>query len=91
MVKRCCILCKIVGILLIIGALNWGLVGLLDFNLVSYLFGVGSVLSHVVYILVGLAGVVGLVGFFKGCRKCEGECCDKKCEYDKDRDGDKMP
>ncbi|MCE5294787.1 MAG: DUF378 domain-containing protein [Chlamydiales bacterium] len=86
MVKRCCVLCKIVGILLIIGALNWGLVGLLDFNLVTYLFGVGSVISHVVYIVVGLAGLVGLVGFFRGCR-----CCDKTCDYDEGGDGDKMP
>ena len=87
MVKHCCILCKIVAVLLIIGALNWGLVGLLDFNLVSYLFGVGM-LSHAIYILVGLAGVAGLVGLFRGCRKCDGECCDTKCDY---KDGDKMP
>jgi uncharacterized membrane protein YuzA (DUF378 family) len=41
-------------ILLAIGGLNWLLVGF-GFNLVDYLFGVGSVLSRIVYILVGLS------------------------------------
>jgi uncharacterized membrane protein YuzA (DUF378 family) len=44
-------------ILVIVGGLNWGLVGLLDFNLVDALFGVGSTLSRIVYILVGLAAL----------------------------------
>lgn len=39
-----------------IGALNWGLVGLFDFNLVNALFG-KSLLSRIVYTLVGLSGV----------------------------------
>jgi uncharacterized protein len=43
--------------LVIIGALNWGLVGLLQFDLVAFLFGPGSTLSRLVYSLVGLAGV----------------------------------
>lgn len=41
----------------IIGALNWGLVGLFGMNLVSILFGAGSTLERVVYILIGLGGV----------------------------------
>lgn len=44
-------------ILLIIGGVNWGLVGLADFNLVAALFGDGSPLSRIVYILVGLAAL----------------------------------
>lgn len=44
-------------ILTIIGALNWGLVGLLNFNLVATLFGPDSTLSRIVYVLVGLAGL----------------------------------
>lgn len=44
-------------VLILIGALNWGLVGVFDFNLVDALFGEGSTLSRVVYILVGLAAV----------------------------------
>lgn len=47
-------------ILMVIGALNWGLIGLFDFNLVAALFGADSILSNLVYILVGLAGLYGL-------------------------------
>lgn len=43
-------------ILLAIGGLNWLLVGF-GFNLVDYLFGVGSVLSRIIYILVGLSAI----------------------------------
>jgi len=58
---------KIVNIvallLLVIGGLNWGLIGLFEFNLVDFLFGVGSILSRIVYILVGISAVwcVGLL------------------------------
>lgn len=44
-------------ILIIIGGLNWGLIGLFDFNLVGALFGEDSGLSRVIYTLVGLAAV----------------------------------
>lgn len=44
-------------ILVIVGGLNWGLVGLFDFDLVAALFGVDSVLSNLVYILVGLSAL----------------------------------
>lgn len=44
-------------ILVIIGAINWGLIGLFDFNLVDTLFGVMSVLSRIIYILVGISGL----------------------------------
>jgi uncharacterized membrane protein YuzA (DUF378 family) len=47
-------------ILMIIGALNWGLVGLASFDLVAALFGAGSGLSRAVYVLVGLAGLYGI-------------------------------
>jgi len=41
----------------IIGALNWGLIGLFNFNLVALIFGDMSILSRIVYILVGLAAI----------------------------------
>jgi uncharacterized membrane protein YuzA (DUF378 family) len=41
--------------LIIVGGLNWGLVGLFGFDLVAAIFGPGSGLSHVVYILVGIS------------------------------------
>ncbi len=45
-------------ILLVVGGLNWGLVGLFSFDLVAYILGVGTMLSNVVYILVGLSAVL---------------------------------
>ncbi len=44
-------------LLTIVGALNWGLVGLLNFNLVAAIFGKRSFISRLIYTLVGLAGV----------------------------------
>lgn len=43
--------------LVIIGSLNWLLVGLFEFNLVEAIFGGFSIVSRIVYILVGLAGI----------------------------------
>ncbi len=53
----------IAKVLLIVGGLNWGLVGLLNFNLVDAIFGAGSVGSKIVYIIVGLAALVALLDF----------------------------
>ncbi|MHC4324499.1 MAG: DUF378 domain-containing protein [Planctomycetota bacterium] len=47
--------------LLIIGALNWGLVGILGFDLVAALFGQMSILSRMVYALVGIAALYDLL------------------------------
>lgn len=46
--------------LVIVGALNWLLVGAFSFNLVDAIFGVGSVISRIIYILVGIAGLISL-------------------------------
>ena len=46
----------LVGWVVIIGALNWGLVGLLNLNIVETVLGAGSILTKIVYILVGLSG-----------------------------------
>jgi len=48
----------IVLVLVIVGGLNWGLVGLFNFDLVATIFGDMSVLSRVVYTLVGLSAIV---------------------------------
>lgn len=53
-------------VLLIVGGLNWGLVGLFDFNLVSALFGEMSPLSRIVYALVGASALWQLVPLFGG-------------------------
>lgn len=44
-------------ILVVVGGLNWGLVGLFNFNLVDTVFGAASTLAKIVYILVGLSAV----------------------------------
>ncbi|MFH1145504.1 MAG: DUF378 domain-containing protein [bacterium] len=44
-------------VLLIIGGLNWGLIGLFNFDLVAAIFGSLSVISKIIYVLVGLSGL----------------------------------
>lgn len=51
---------KICLALVIIGALNWGLVGLFSFNLVEAIFGVDTLLTNVIYTFVGLAGIINI-------------------------------
>lgn len=50
--------------LVIIGALNWLLVGAFEFNLVDAIFGVSSILSRIIYVLVGVAGLWSIM-FYK--------------------------
>ncbi len=52
-------------ILVIIGALNWGLVGLFGFDLVAAVFGDMTFLARTVYILVGLAAIISLITSYK--------------------------
>lgn len=44
-------------VLIIIGAINWGLVGIFNFNLVDAIFGAMSIISRIIYILVGISGL----------------------------------
>lgn len=55
----------IASILTVIGALNWGLVGAFNFNLVTQLFGDMSMLSRIVYGLVGLSGLYMIYTIYK--------------------------
>ena len=48
----------------IIGALNWGLVGIFNFNLVDTLFGEGSVLSRIIYTIVAISGLINIIIYF---------------------------
>lgn len=52
-------------VLMVIGALNWGLVGIFRFDLVAAIFGSMSVVSRIVYALVGIAGIWGIVMLFQ--------------------------
>jgi hypothetical protein len=47
----------VVAVLLVVGGANWGLVGLFNFDLVATLFGDASILSRVVYVLVGASAL----------------------------------
>ena len=51
---------KIALVLIIIGAINWGLIALFNFNLVEALFGYMTVLARIIYGLVGLSGLWGI-------------------------------
>lgn len=56
---------KICLVLLIVGGLNWGLVGLFSFNLVGWLLGgAASMLSRIVYVLVGVAALCSIPALF---------------------------
>jgi len=72
--KGSCGASKLAWLLMVIGALNWGLVGLGGFfggnwNVVNLLLGSWPWLEWVVYILVGASGIVGLVGC--KCKSCK--------------------
>lgn len=47
-------------VLIIIGAINWGLIGVFEFNLVDTIFGTMSWLSRIIYTLVGISGLWGI-------------------------------
>ena len=51
---------KIALVLIIIGAINWGLIGFFKFDLVATIFGEMSVLSRIIYALVGISGLWGI-------------------------------
>jgi len=51
---------KIALVFTIIGAIVWGLIGLFDFNLVDFIFGNGSVLSRIIYTVVGICGLINI-------------------------------
>jgi uncharacterized membrane protein YuzA (DUF378 family) len=61
-------------ILSIIGSLNWGLVGIFQFDLVAWLFGgQASVISRIIFTLVGLAGLWCISLLFRKGQRVEGE------------------
>ena len=56
---------RIALVLTIIGALNWGLIGFFDFNLVTALFGANNVVSRIIYSLIAIAGILNVGLFFE--------------------------
>ena len=51
---------KIALVLIIIGAINWGLIGIFKFNLVEMIFGDMTIWARIIYTLVGIAGLWGI-------------------------------
>lgn len=60
----------VVFTLVVVGAVNWGFVGLLDFNLVTTVFGTVPGLEKIVYLLVGASGVVLAATHMQDCKIC---------------------
>lgn len=56
---------KIGLVFTIVGAINWGLVGLFDLNIVTLLFQEGSFLTKLIYIIIGIFGVLNIWILFK--------------------------
>ncbi len=79
MMKKCqCTTAKVSGLLVFVGGLNWGLVGLgmlmgSDWNVVKMLLGSWPMVEGIVYLLVGVAAVMMLIGC--KCAKCK-SCCE---------------
>ena len=59
---------RIALLLLIIGGINWGLIGLFKFDLVAFVFGDMTVMSRIVYAIVGIAGLylISVFGRIRG-------------------------
>ncbi|MBR6949434.1 MAG: DUF378 domain-containing protein [Bacilli bacterium] len=62
---------KILLILTIVGAINWGLVGLFDINLVTSLFGSTTFLTRMIYTLIAIAGIVNIGILFNHLEETE--------------------
>ncbi|MGL4820873.1 MAG: DUF378 domain-containing protein [Bacilli bacterium] len=56
---------RIALVLVIIGAVNWGLIAVFNFNLVSMLFGADSLLANIIYGLVGISGILAIGMLFQ--------------------------
>lgn len=63
--------CMITFVLVVVGALNWGLVGFFEWNLVNVLVGDWPTVERVVYALVGLSGLYMLVKTCMSCKDCK--------------------
>ena len=66
-----CGICKLIGALVIIGALNWGLIGAFHYDAVVHLLGSIPKAVRITYLLVGLAGLISLITCFKACPCCK--------------------
>ena len=73
----CCVVCKLMSFLVVIGALNWGAVGIFQTNFVASLLGDMTTPARLVYGLIGVAGLLKAISCVKPCPCCKtdaGEC-----------------
>jgi len=71
---KCSTLGWICFILVIIGGINWGLIGFFSFNLVATIVGAWPAVERIVYILVGLSSLYLIYEGFRCCRACKSSC-----------------
>jgi uncharacterized membrane protein YuzA (DUF378 family) len=67
---------KVAWVLVLIGAINWGLIGIGNVNLVNWIFGNWPMIERVIYAVVGVAAVYAIITSCRGCGKggCGGSC-----------------
>ena len=78
--QKCCVVCKVFGLLVVVGAINWGLYGVFGIDLVAKLLGNMTTGAKIVYGLIGVAGVIKLFSCAVKCPCCpkpDGETCKK--------------
>ena len=66
----------VVTVLLLIGALNWGLIGFFEYNLVSAIFGEAGVIGRLIYACVGLAALYEIGCFTFGLKETQHRWCE---------------
>jgi len=82
-----CVVCCVAQTLLVIGGVNWGLVGVggligNNLNLVNLIFGRWPVVESIIYILVGLSALASVAGMFLCCKSCDGNSCKEMAACD---------
>ena len=71
---KSCAICKIAALLAGIGALNWGLVGIFQMDLVAKLLGEMTGAARAAYAVIGVGGLLTLLGLLKVCPCQRGSC-----------------
>ncbi|MBI3307003.1 MAG: DUF378 domain-containing protein [Candidatus Omnitrophica bacterium] len=66
-----CLFCKVAALVTSIGAMNWGLVTIFNFNLVTRIFGDMTTGARIIYGLIAGMGVIVFVGVFRKCPLCQ--------------------
>lgn len=74
-------------LLIIIGGLNWGLVGFCHFNLIEFITGSHTAIANIIYSLVGLSSLIIIILAIKGECLCFPRCrCGDKCKCNEDEE-----